>query len=323
LFSAGPLCNNLPQSVSNLLRARTGQSFPRALTLLESSQPGGKASLAKRRFFENKGRLMTIQRLLRNSIGAAVLATLLLTLAIAPATASAARIFVTIAPPIIPVYSQPLAPGYGYIWTPGYWAYDDGYTWVDGAWVEPPYVDALWTPGYWGWGGGGYLWYPGYWGRTVGYYGGINYGFGYFGVGFYGGYWGGGHFFYNSAYNHIGFGGGYVYNHPVAGFESGRPGGAAFARAGATQAYNRGAGVNGNSFPNHAAATTNVAHNSYAGGEARGAYSGSTSYARPAATASPSAGARPSYSGGASYGGGARVSGGGGGGGHAGGGGHR
>ena len=149
--------------------------------------------------------------------------------------AAQARVFVSvgIAPPLIPVYSQPLCPGDGYIWTPGYWAYgDDGYYWVDGAWVLAPYAGALWTPGYWGWGGGGYFWNAGYWGPTVGYYGGINYGFGYFGTGFYGGYWGGGHFFYNRAYGHFGpgFHGGF-YNRPVAGF-SGRPGGSSFTRGG-------------------------------------------------------------------------------------------
>ena len=100
-----------------------------------------------------------------------------------------------------------------------------------------------------GLGVGGYFWNAGYWGRHIGYYGGINYGFGYFGTGFYGGYWNGGHFFYNGAYNHIGFHNGFVYNHPVAGFD-GRPGGAAFARGGATVATNRGAGVNGNNFAN-------------------------------------------------------------------------
>jgi hypothetical protein len=28
---------------------------------------------------------------------------------------------VTIAPPVLPVYTQPACPGDGYIWTPGYW----------------------------------------------------------------------------------------------------------------------------------------------------------------------------------------------------------
>ena len=152
-------------------------------------------------------------------------------LLMAPAAAHASVfVGVGIAPPAIPVYAQPIAPGYGFIWTPVYWAYgDDGYYWVDGAWVYPPYVDALWTPGYWGWGDAGYLWYPGYWGRHIGFYGGINYGFGYFGTGFYGGYWNGGHFFYNGAYNHLGFRNGFVYDHRVSGFD-GRPGGTSFAR---------------------------------------------------------------------------------------------
>jgi len=105
------------------------------------------------------------------------------------------------APPELPVYTQPVAPGYGYIWTPGYWAYTPyGYQWVPGAWVQPPYQNALWTPGYWGDNSDVYFWNPGYWGSSVGYYGGINYGFGYFGDGFYGGGWNNGIFFYNTAY---------------------------------------------------------------------------------------------------------------------------
>ena len=62
-----------------------------------------------------------------------------------------------------------------------------------------PEVGFLWTPGYWGWGDGGYVFYDGYWGPQVGFYGGINYGFGYFGHGFEGGRWDNGHFFYNRA----------------------------------------------------------------------------------------------------------------------------
>jgi WXXGXW repeat (2 copies) len=112
----------------------------------------------------------------------------------------AVGISVRIGPPVLPVYAQPVCPGPGYIWTPGYWAWgdDDGYYWVPGTWVMAP-VGMLWTPGYWGWGGGLYLWHPGYWGPHVGFYGGINYGFGYGGVGFVGGEWRGGAFFYNRA----------------------------------------------------------------------------------------------------------------------------
>ncbi len=112
----------------------------------------------------------------------------------------AVGISVRFGPPAIPVYEQPVCPGAGYLWTPGYWAWDDvdGYYWVPGTWVLAP-VGLLWTPGYWGWGGGFYAWHPGYWGPHVGFYGGINYGFGYTGVGFFGGEWRGRAFFYNRA----------------------------------------------------------------------------------------------------------------------------
>lgn len=109
-------------------------------------------------------------------------------------------ISVSFGPPPIPVYEQPICPGDGYLWTPGYWAYDDddGYYWVPGTWVEAPEVGFLWTPGYWGWGGNAFFFHEGYWGPEVGFYGGINYGFGYGGVGYEGGRWEGGHFSYNT-----------------------------------------------------------------------------------------------------------------------------
>ena len=109
-----------------------------------------------------------------------------------------------VGPPALPVYEQPICPGPGYLWTPGYWAWsdDDGYYWVPGTWVVAP-VGMLWTPGYWGWAGGVYAWHAGYWGPHIGFYGGINYGFGYGGVGFGGGEWRGGAFFYNTAVMHV------------------------------------------------------------------------------------------------------------------------
>ncbi len=123
-------------------------------------------------------------------------------------TASPAQIgigiSVRIGPPALPVYAQPICPGPGYLWTPGYWAWsdDDGYYWVPGTWVVAP-VGMLWTPGYWGFAGGLYGWHGGYWGPHVGFYGGINYGFGYGGVGFGGGEWRGGGFFYNRSVTNV------------------------------------------------------------------------------------------------------------------------
>ena len=107
-------------------------------------------------------------------------------------------------PPPLPEYAQPPAPDPNYIWTPGYWSYTPaGYYWVPGAWVQAPYTGALWTPGYWGGYGQGYRFHHGFWAAHIGFYGGINYGFGYVGVGYQGGYWNGPHFFYNQYANNI------------------------------------------------------------------------------------------------------------------------
>jgi hypothetical protein len=112
---------------------------------------------------------------------------------------------ITIAPPELPVYDQPPLPGPGYLWIPGYWAWGpDGYYWVPGYWNLPPAVDLLWTPGYWGWHDGYYAWNEGYWGPQIGFYGGVNYGFGYSGDGYYGGRWDHGVFAYNRTVNNFG-----------------------------------------------------------------------------------------------------------------------
>src|SRR6202522_1727748 len=137
-------------------------------------------------------------------IRAIVPALLLATAVLAGPSPAAAQISVGISvhvgPPALPVYVQHPCPTEGYLWTPGYWADGDaGYYWVPGVWVAPPRVGLLWTPGYWGFAGGLYGWHTGYWGPHVGFYGGVNYGFGYHGVGFAGGEWRGGAFFYNRA----------------------------------------------------------------------------------------------------------------------------
>lgn len=118
----------------------------------------------------------------------------------------AVGVSISFGPPAIPVYDQPPCPFDGYIWTPGYWAWDDDeddYYWVPGTWVEPPEVGFFWTPGYWVWEGDGFIFHDGYWGPEVGFYGGINYGFGYFGEGFVGGRWDHDHFYYNRAVSNV------------------------------------------------------------------------------------------------------------------------
>ena len=130
-----------------------------------------------------------------------------LSLAALPVVADAGvfvGVSVNIAPPALPVYVQPPCPAAGYIWIPGYWAWaDDDYYWVPGTWALAPAVGLLWTPGYWGWETGFYLWHAGYWGPHVGFYGGINYGFGYGGFGYEGGGWRGDQFYYNRSVTNI------------------------------------------------------------------------------------------------------------------------
>jgi hypothetical protein len=108
------------------------------------------------------------------------------------------------APPPLPDYEQPPCPEDGYLWTPGYWAWAGAdYYWVPGTWVQPPRLGVLWTPGYWGFVGGVYAFHVGYWGPHVGFYGGVNYGFGYTGSGFAGGAWQGNRYAYNRAVTNI------------------------------------------------------------------------------------------------------------------------
>src|SRR5262245_52024281 len=123
--------------------------------------------------------------------------------------ASAARAEVLIGistpPPPLTVYVPPVIPGPDLIWVAGYCAWGEfGYFWVPGTWVRAPGPGLLWTPGYWAWNDGIYVWRAGYWGPRVGFYGGVNYGFGYTGVGYYGGYWRDRVFVYNTAVTRLG-----------------------------------------------------------------------------------------------------------------------
>ena len=140
---------------------------------------------------------------MRNVIRALIAVLSLTTLPVVSQAGLFVGVSVGIAPPALPVYVQPPCPAAGYIWMPGYWAWDDGYYWVPGTWVLAPAVGLLWTPGYWGWGDGQYMWHAGYWGPHVGFYGGVNYGFGYTGVGYEGGYWRGRDFYYNRSVTNI------------------------------------------------------------------------------------------------------------------------
>jgi WXXGXW repeat (2 copies) len=142
----------------------------------------------------------------KNSPRSLLLALLLLVLPVISMAQVGVNISVNLAPPELPVYDQPPIPAPGYLWTPGYWAWSDDfqdYYWVPGTWVAVPQPGYLWTPGYWGSEGGVFLWHEGYWGPQVGFYGGVNYGYGYGGRGFEGGYWQGGQLYYNRSVTNV------------------------------------------------------------------------------------------------------------------------
>src|SRR5271169_861553 len=115
---------------------------------------------------------------------------------------------VNIAPPPLLSYEQATIPAEGYLWVPGYWAWrksvPDDYFWVPGTWVQPPQPGLLWTPPYWSRVDGSYAYHSGYWAAEVGFYGGIDYGYGYSGDGYQGGHWENGTFFYNRVVNNLG-----------------------------------------------------------------------------------------------------------------------
>ena len=96
---------------------------------------------------------------MRKFIGAALLATILLTGS--PALKAQVSVGIGIgAPPPPRVYARPVAPGPGYVWVDGYWYPVDGrYVWHRGYWTEPPYGGAIWVGPRWE--GGRY--YNGYW----------------------------------------------------------------------------------------------------------------------------------------------------------------
>lgn len=135
-----------------------------------------------------------------------ILAFVFLLIGVASISPAQVSISVNFGPPALPVYEQPICPGEGYIWTPGYWRWDpddEDYFWVPGTWVLAPQVGYLWTPPWWGWSEGVYIFHAGYWGPHVGFYGGIPYGYGYTGEGFEGGRWDGDRYYYNRSVTNV------------------------------------------------------------------------------------------------------------------------
>jgi len=67
------------------------------------------------------------------------------------------------------------------MWTPGFGkrVRPEGYYWVPGTWVSTSLRRRALDPRNWGWANGAYAFNEGYWGPHIGFYGAVNYGFGY------------------------------------------------------------------------------------------------------------------------------------------------
>jgi hypothetical protein len=77
---------------------------------------------------------------------------------------SAAEVIVRVAPPRPLVERRTVAPGRGYIWTPGYHRWDGrAYGWVPGAWVQPPRARAHWVAPHWRRRGHEWVFVEGHW----------------------------------------------------------------------------------------------------------------------------------------------------------------
>lgn len=78
--------------------------------------------------------------------------------------AANAQVYVGIAPPRPLVEHRVVAPGPGYVWTPGYHRWDGrAYVWTPGAWVLPPHPHAHWVAHRWEHRRGGWVLVEGHW----------------------------------------------------------------------------------------------------------------------------------------------------------------
>ena len=61
-----------------------------------------------------------------------------------------AQVVVRVGPPRPIVERRLVAPGPGYVWTPGYHRWDGArYVWTPGVWVRPPHPGARWVAHRW------------------------------------------------------------------------------------------------------------------------------------------------------------------------------
>ena len=100
----------------------------------------------------------------RMAVLAILLAGMSMTGCVGAAYAGGYSYYAPVPPPPLRVEAVGVAPGPGFAWVSGYWAYrGGGYAWVPGYWGRPPRPHAAWVPGRWERQGGRYGYREGRW----------------------------------------------------------------------------------------------------------------------------------------------------------------
>ena len=93
---------------------------------------------------------MKIHRFLKATVHALMVASALAGSTACASAAPRGRVYVRVGPPPPLVETRIVAPGPGYIWIPGYHAWDGrAYAWRPGRWDRGPRPNARWVPARW------------------------------------------------------------------------------------------------------------------------------------------------------------------------------
>ena len=77
---------------------------------------------------------------------------------------SRTRVFVRVGPPAPVVEARVVAPGAGWVWVPGYYAWDGvAYVWTPGSWRLPPSGRRVWVAPHWQQERRGWFFVEGHW----------------------------------------------------------------------------------------------------------------------------------------------------------------
>ena len=175
-LTGGAIGHSLDQEEQARLRAQSPQTFQR----VEQGQPLGIVDVkAMARAGVNDDVIIsqirstrTVYRLSANDIidlhNSGVSQTVINYMINTPSTAGTTAVqaetaVVTVPPPPPPVETVVVAPGPGYIWCGGEWAWRGRWVWISGGWVLPPYPRAVWVRGHWSHGPHGWRHAPGHW----------------------------------------------------------------------------------------------------------------------------------------------------------------